>query len=1066
MENASVTLQPLPFGITQTLMTAADGGVTFPGVPDGCYTVFVQDGELRWYYGGKTVAGDAKTFAVSGADVDLQNLQLPAKFSVSGNLTFSSGSASGATINFQNETGTNLFQRTLTGPFPGYSVADVPPGTYRLQFVATFFSSEYYDTSDAHSVLDATPVVVSNANVTGINVQLDAVPSVTGKVNGPGGPVSGARVGLFRNGSSNSSNLASSAADGSFTIANNGVFFPGDWVQIGVVPQTNAFYRGFTGTPSGSFFGYGDSFELTPGSNAKDVDVDATFSVSGHVEDADGNPAANVSVQAQDTTSQTFRGQGLPFTTTNGSGDYVLPGFPPGRFHLSGGPTASDAAYRLAAKTNLRDVSGNLMNVDITLPFGAKLMGSITDPNGDPVAQPQITVYAADCLSILSNTLGNASGAYTTFNFPAGMVKVFFSTPVQDDLGEAWFGGGTSCQTAGVLNAPVKTTTTADRQVPAATPGTGHTVFGMITNASTGDGLGTASVQLTNTAALTSYFGFSSSCGDFTIPEVPNGTYDVTVAKSGFRTYVSGQVTVSGADAEKNVPLVPVTGAIRGKVQATGGGPVMGASVCTVSPARCASSDQSGNYLINQLDTGTYKVVARTAALFEPRLYNNKATLATADNVSVTNGSTTSNINISLPAVAADPQEPDATGTPQVLARPELANAPARLLPNVPLNRAFRDIEDVDWFRITHTAGMNYRVTVTGGGFTVYGVFFTAYDGTTKEQDPSATLALQLAGGWTAPNTGEKWIGISTALSGSYTISLTESGGGPPTPTVTGINPTSGPAGGGTSVTITGTNFAANATVKIGGQNATNVVRVNATTITCKTPALTGGTLNDVVVDNPGSAVVVGPLTPLVSGTLTKGWFADFLDVPQAFLYHNAIEKILRAGITTGCGGGNYCANLPITRDAMAVFILRGEHGGAYSPPAATGGVFTDVTTSTFLAKWIEQFGHEGITTGCGGGNYCPTDSVTRDGMAVFLERGKNGAAFNPPAATGMVFCDVEMATFLSKWMEQLKADNITQGCSTGPCARLGGGTTPNYCPTGTVTRGEMAPFIVRAFGL
>ncbi len=284
--------------------------------------------------------------------------------------------------------------------------------------------------------------------------------------------------------------------------------------------------------------------------------------------------------------------------------------------------------------------------------------------------------------------------------------------------------------------------------------------------------------------------------------------------------------------------------------------------------------------------------------------------------------------------------------------------------------------------------------------------------------------------------------------------------------TVTGINPTSGPAGGGTSVTITGTNFAANATVKIGGQNATNVVRVNATTITCKTPALTGGTLNDVVVDNPGSAVVVGPLTPLVSGTLTKGWFADFLDVPQAFLYHNAIEKILRAGITTGCGGGNYCANLPITRDAMAVFILRGEHGGAYSPPAATGGVFTDVTTSTFLAKWIEQFGHEGITTGCGGGNYCPIDSVTRDGMAVFLERGKNGAAFNPPAATGMVFCDVETATFLSKWMEQLKADNITQGCSTGPCARLGGGTTPNYCPTGTVTRGEMAPFIVRAFGL
>jgi hypothetical protein len=278
--------------------------------------------------------------------------------------------------------------------------------------------------------------------------------------------------------------------------------------------------------------------------------------------------------------------------------------------------------------------------------------------------------------------------------------------------------------------------------------------------------------------------------------------------------------------------------------------------------------------------------------------------------------------------------------------------------------------------------------------------------------------------------------------------------------TVSGITAASGPAGGGTSVTITGTNFAAGATVKIGGQNATNVV-VTATSITCQTPALPAGTLNDVVVTNPSTA----------SGTLVKGWFADFSDVPSAFIYHNAIEKIVRARITTGCGAGIYCPGDAITRDAMAVFILRGEHGGSFNPPAATGNVFEDVTIGTFLAKWMEQFGIEGITTGCGMSpgatkpNYCPSGVVTRDGMAVFLERGKNGAAFNPPAATGTVFCDVLSTTFLAKWMERLKADNITQGCGSGPCARLGG-TVPTFCPTGTVTRGEMAPFIVRTFGL
>jgi hypothetical protein len=227
------------------------------------------------------------------------------------------------------------------------------------------------------------------------------------------------------------------------------------------------------------------------------------------------------------------------------------------------------------------------------------------------------------------------------------------------------------------------------------------------------------------------------------------------------------------------------------------------------------------------------------------------------------------------------------------------------------------------------------------------------------------------------------------------------------------------------------------------------------------TPAVSAGTVADIVATTPGGAVVAGPASrrALASGTLVGGWFADFLDVPQVFLYHNAIEKIVRAKITTGCGGGNYCPNLPITRDAMAVFILRGEHGGTYDPPAATG---------TFLAKWMEQFGNEGISTGCGAGSpppYCPTASVTRDGMAVFLERGKNGSAFLPPVATGTAFCDVLSTTFLARWMEQLKTDNITQGCGSVPCPRLGG-TQPNYCPTGTVTRGEMAPFIVRTFGL
>ncbi|MBE2285889.1 MAG: IPT/TIG domain-containing protein [Prosthecobacter sp.] len=72
-------------------------------------------------------------------------------------------------------------------------------------------------------------------------------------------------------------------------------------------------------------------------------------------------------------------------------------------------------------------------------------------------------------------------------------------------------------------------------------------------------------------------------------------------------------------------------------------------------------------------------------------------------------------------------------------------------------------------------------------------------------------------------------------------------------PTVTAISPTSGPTGGGTSVTITGTNFTGATGVTIGGAAATSVTVLNATTITCLTPAGTAGA-KSVVVTTPGGS--------------------------------------------------------------------------------------------------------------------------------------------------------------------------------------------------------------------
>ena len=52
-----------------------------------------------------------------------------------------------------------------------------------------------------------------------------------------------------------------------------------------------------------------------------------------------------------------------------------------------------------------------------------------------------------------------------------------------------------------------------------------------------------------------------------------------------------------------------------------------------------------------------------------------------------------------------------------------------------------------------------------------------------------------------------------------------------------------------------------------------------------------------------------------------------------------------------------------------------------------SGNVLLDVSAAAFAAAFIEQFFLDGITSGCGGNNYCPNDAVTQAQMAVFLVR-------------------------------------------------------------------------------
>jgi hypothetical protein len=235
------------------------------------------------------------------------------------------------------------------------------------------------------------------------------------------------------------------------------------------------------------------------------------------------------------------------------------------------------------------------------------------------------------------------------------------------------------------------------------------------------------------------------------------------------------------------------------------------------------------------------------------------------------------------------------------------------------------------------------------------------------------------------------------------------------------VDPASGPPAGGTPVTLTGLFFEPSATLDVGGTPVAATF-VNETTLTAVMPPRPAGTRNDVTVENPSG----------VSGTLLNGWIADFVDVPGAHSFYDFVTRLVANLITVGVGSGLYGVDDPITRAQMAVFLLRGREGLCYVPPPETGGSFADVPIGSFAAAWIEELARRNVTAGCGGGSYCPNQPVTREAMSVFLLRTVEGPAYVPPPCTTPTFGDVPCGSPFAIWVEELARRAITGGCGGG----------------------------------
>lgn len=167
-----------------------------------------------------------------------------------------------------------------------------------------------------------------------------------------------------------------------------------------------------------------------------------------------------------------------------------------------------------------------------------------------------------------------------------------------------------------------------------------------------------------------------------------------------------------------------------------------------------------------------------------------------------------------------------------------------------------------------------------------------------------------------------------------------------------------------------------------------------------------------------------------------------FTDI-AASPFRQDIEWLYLSGITTGCDATKFCPTAGVTRAQMASFLDR-----ALDLPATSHDYFRDDNGLAHEAA-INRVAKAGITSGCAAGLFCPGAGVSREQMASFLVR-----TLKLHAGGGMdLFVDDDRS--LHEWdIDRLAYDGITSGCADR-----------RFCPTGSVTREQMAAFLRRAFG-
>jgi len=489
------------------------------------------------------------------------------------------------------------------------------------------------------------------------------------------------------------------------------------------------------------------------------------------------------------------------------------------------------ASFVISSDTSITAVSpsqaAGTVDVVVSGPTGTSAVSSSDHFTYNAASSPSVTG-----LSVTGGSTAGGLGVTVTGSYFTGATAVNFGTVAAafTVLSDGTLVATAPPQAAGTVDITVTTpsgtsgtgssdhftyTAASSPSVSSVTPNSG-TVLGGETIAIFGSGFTAATAVNFGATAATNFTVLSDNALTATAPAGSAGTVDITVVTpSGTSSAVSADHYTYGS-----APSAPSVSSLGTTSGGSGGGSVV---VVTGSGFTNATGVNFGSYpatsfFVNS-DTQLTVVAPAQAA-------------ATVD-LTVTTPSGTS------PTSSSDHFTYSAASAPSVSAV-AATSGPTAGAANITISGA----------NFTGASAVSFGGTAAAG-------FTVVADGTIFAVSPAGSAG-------TVDITVTTPSGTSGTSSSDHYTYVTA-------PTVTGISPSAGPLAGGTSITLTGTNFSGASVVYVGGVAVTSFTVVSSTSITTTTPAESAGTVDVIVVTagGPSAASSSDHFTYVAAPTVT-----------------------------------------------------------------------------------------------------------------------------------------------------------------------------------------------------